>query len=205
MTTLPAPAPAPAPRAGDLMALRSSPLTTSALPTWGAGPGPSRGTCALNWSTGWLRQKVKTTAHTVFLFERQTYRGRGFIRKMKKTLGEPLGEANNSLPTYALKSAVGKPGDFLLPVIPGQQAIEIIGNSAKGIAHLNQLASSRLTCEPFSPHWSQARQWLPLRLGPHLSQAHWWQTLKTRCYFAWLGSADLKKQSLHQPPTDSKP
>ena len=54
-------------------------------------------------------------------------------------LGEPLGKADNPLPAYALKSAIEEPGGFSLPAIRGQQPIEIIGNSAVGIAHLNQL------------------------------------------------------------------
>ncbi len=54
-------------------------------------------------------------------------------------LGEPQGKADNPLPVYALKSAVEEPGGFSLPAIRGQQPIEIIGNSAAGVAHLNQL------------------------------------------------------------------
>ena len=54
-------------------------------------------------------------------------------------LGEPRGKADNPLPVFALKSAVEEPGGFSLPAIRGQQPIEIIGNSAAGVAHLNQL------------------------------------------------------------------
>lgn len=54
-------------------------------------------------------------------------------------LGEPQGRADKPLPAYALKSAIEEPGGFSLPAIRGQQPIEIIGNSAAGIAHLNQL------------------------------------------------------------------
>ena len=54
-------------------------------------------------------------------------------------LGEPQGKADSPLPAYALKSAIEEPAGFSLPAIRGQQPIEIIGNSAAGIAHLNQL------------------------------------------------------------------
>jgi serine/threonine-protein kinase len=54
-------------------------------------------------------------------------------------LGEPQGKPDNPLPAYALKSAVEEPGGFSLPAVRGQQPIEIIGNSAAGVAHLNQL------------------------------------------------------------------
>ncbi|MES2955708.1 MAG: serine/threonine-protein kinase [Pseudomonadota bacterium] len=54
-------------------------------------------------------------------------------------LGEPQGKPDNPLPAYALKSAVEETGGFSLPAVRGQQPIEIIGNSAAGVAHLNQL------------------------------------------------------------------
>ncbi|HYW55903.1 MAG TPA: serine/threonine-protein kinase [Polaromonas sp.] len=54
-------------------------------------------------------------------------------------LGEPQGKPDNPLPAYALKSAVEERNNFSLPAIRGQQPIEIIGNAAVGIAHLNQL------------------------------------------------------------------
>ncbi|MBI5908177.1 MAG: CHASE2 domain-containing protein [Burkholderiales bacterium] len=54
-------------------------------------------------------------------------------------LGEPQGKPDHPLPAYALKSAVEEPGGFSLPAVRGQQPIEIIGSSAAGIAHLNQL------------------------------------------------------------------
>jgi len=54
-------------------------------------------------------------------------------------LGEPQGKPDNPLPAYALKSAVEESGGFSLPAIRGQQPIEIIGNNAAGVAHLNQL------------------------------------------------------------------
>ncbi len=54
-------------------------------------------------------------------------------------LGEPQGKPDSPLPAYALKSAVEESGGFSLPAIRGQQPIEIIGSSAAGVAHLNQL------------------------------------------------------------------
>lgn len=54
-------------------------------------------------------------------------------------LGDPQGKPDNPLPAFALRSAVEEPGGFSLPAVRGQQPIEIIGNSAAGVAHLNQL------------------------------------------------------------------
>jgi eukaryotic-like serine/threonine-protein kinase len=54
-------------------------------------------------------------------------------------LGVPQGRPDNPLPAYALKSAVDETNNFSLPAIRGQQPIEIIGNAAAGIAHLNQI------------------------------------------------------------------
>jgi CHASE2 domain-containing sensor protein/tRNA A-37 threonylcarbamoyl transferase component Bud32 len=54
-------------------------------------------------------------------------------------LGEPQGKPDSPLPAYALKSAVDEQSNFSLPAIRGQQPIAIIGNSAAGVAHLNQL------------------------------------------------------------------
>ena len=54
-------------------------------------------------------------------------------------LGEPQGRPDSPLPDYALKSAVEEQNNFSLPAVRGQQPIAVIGNSAAGIAHLNQL------------------------------------------------------------------
>lgn len=54
-------------------------------------------------------------------------------------LGEPQGKPDSPLPAYALKSPVEEGNNFSLPAIRGQQPIEIIGSSAAGIGHLNQL------------------------------------------------------------------
>lgn len=54
-------------------------------------------------------------------------------------LGVPQGRPDNPLPAYALKSAVDEINGFSLPALRGQQPIEIIGNAAAGIAHLNQI------------------------------------------------------------------
>ncbi|MES2945706.1 MAG: serine/threonine-protein kinase [Pseudomonadota bacterium] len=53
--------------------------------------------------------------------------------------GVPQGRPDNPLPAYALKSAIDEPNDFSLPALRGQQPIEIIGNAAAGVGHLNQL------------------------------------------------------------------
>jgi CHASE2 domain-containing sensor protein/predicted Ser/Thr protein kinase len=53
------------------------------------------------------------------------------------TLGEPRGRADQPLPAFALKSALPETGGFSEPAIRGQQPIEIIGNAAAGVGHLN--------------------------------------------------------------------
>ena len=54
-------------------------------------------------------------------------------------LGDPQGKPDRPLPAFALKSAVEENNGFSEPAIRGQQPIEIIGNAAAGIGHLNQL------------------------------------------------------------------
>ena len=54
------------------------------------------------------------------------------------SLGEPQGNPDKPLPAYALKSAISEKNGFSIPAINGQQPIEIIGNAASGIGHLNQ-------------------------------------------------------------------
>ena len=55
------------------------------------------------------------------------------------TIGLPQGRPDNPLPAYALKSAIDDPANASLPAIRGQQPLELIGNAASGIGHLNQL------------------------------------------------------------------
>ncbi len=54
------------------------------------------------------------------------------------TLGEQQGKPDNPLPPYALKSALDENNGFSVSANRGQQPIEIIGNAAAGIGHLNQ-------------------------------------------------------------------
>ena len=54
------------------------------------------------------------------------------------TFGIPQGRPDNPLPAYALKSAVDEIDNFSVPVLRGQQPIELIGAAAAGIGHLNQ-------------------------------------------------------------------
>jgi len=55
------------------------------------------------------------------------------------SLGEPQGRPDSQLPPYALKSVIDETNGFSVAAVRGQQPIAIIGNSAAGIAHLNQL------------------------------------------------------------------
>ncbi len=53
-------------------------------------------------------------------------------------LGEPLGKPDKPLPAFALKSAVDENQNFSIAAISGQQPLDSLGNSAFGVAHLNQ-------------------------------------------------------------------
>lgn len=54
------------------------------------------------------------------------------------TLGEQQGKPDNPLPDYALKSALDDLNGFSVSATRGQQPIELLGNAAAGIGHLNQ-------------------------------------------------------------------
>jgi eukaryotic-like serine/threonine-protein kinase len=54
-------------------------------------------------------------------------------------IGEPLGNPDKPLPAFALKSAVDENQNFSVAVISGQQPIDLIGNSAAAVAHLNSI------------------------------------------------------------------
>jgi CHASE2 domain-containing sensor protein/tRNA A-37 threonylcarbamoyl transferase component Bud32 len=54
-------------------------------------------------------------------------------------LGEPQGKPDKPLTAASLKSAMDEGNAFSLPSISAQQPIEVIGNAAAGIGHLNQL------------------------------------------------------------------
>nr|WP_249661414.1 serine/threonine-protein kinase [Variovorax sp. PCZ-1] len=53
-------------------------------------------------------------------------------------IGEPLGNPDKPLPAFALKSAVDENQNFSVAAISGQQPLDALGNSAVGVAHLNQ-------------------------------------------------------------------
>ena len=54
------------------------------------------------------------------------------------TLGDQQGKPDNPLPAYALKSALNDPNGFSISAMRGQQPLELLGNAAAGIGHLNQ-------------------------------------------------------------------
>jgi serine/threonine-protein kinase len=55
------------------------------------------------------------------------------------TLGALQGEADRSLPPYALKSAIDDPAGFSMPASRGQPPIESIGREAAGLGHMEWL------------------------------------------------------------------
>jgi eukaryotic-like serine/threonine-protein kinase len=54
-------------------------------------------------------------------------------------LAEPLGNPDKPLPDFALKSAVDDNAGFSIPAVSGQQPIELLGNVAAAVGHLNSL------------------------------------------------------------------
>ena len=54
-------------------------------------------------------------------------------------LAVPLGNADQPLPAFALKSTVDENQGFSMAAVSGQQPIELIGNAASAVAHLNLL------------------------------------------------------------------
>lgn len=53
-------------------------------------------------------------------------------------IGEPQGNPDAPLPAFALKSTIDDANGFSLPAVSGQQPLELLGNAAAGVAHLNQ-------------------------------------------------------------------
>ncbi|HVZ47042.1 MAG TPA: serine/threonine-protein kinase [Ramlibacter sp.] len=53
-------------------------------------------------------------------------------------LGEPQGRVDKPLPAFALKSAIKETAGFSHPAMRAQEPIDIIGNAAAGVGHLNQ-------------------------------------------------------------------
>jgi eukaryotic-like serine/threonine-protein kinase len=58
------------------------------------------------------------------------------------TIGEPQGKADKPLPPFALKSAVDESTGYSLPSFKAQEPIDVIGNAAAGVGHLNQQTDS---------------------------------------------------------------
>jgi CHASE2 domain-containing sensor protein/predicted Ser/Thr protein kinase len=54
-------------------------------------------------------------------------------------LAEPLGKADVPLPPFALKSAIDENAGFSEPAVSSQQPIDLIGNAAAGVGHLDQV------------------------------------------------------------------
>ena len=54
-------------------------------------------------------------------------------------LGEPQGKADKPLPAFALKSTIDENTGFSESAIKGQEPIDVVGNAAAGVGHLNQL------------------------------------------------------------------
>ena len=52
-------------------------------------------------------------------------------------LGEPAGNADNALPTFALRSALDENKGYSVPATRSQQPIDVIGAAAAGIGHFN--------------------------------------------------------------------
>jgi serine/threonine-protein kinase len=55
------------------------------------------------------------------------------------TLGEPQGKADKPLPAFALKNTLDENRGYSIGALDTRQPIDVIGNAAAGIGHLNQL------------------------------------------------------------------
>ncbi len=55
------------------------------------------------------------------------------------SMGQPLGKPDKPLPAFALKNSFDEIDGFSMPAISGQQPIDLFGDTAAGVAHLNQL------------------------------------------------------------------
>ena len=92
------------------------------------------------------------------------------------TLGEQQGKPDNPLPAYALKSALDDLNGFSISAVRGQQPIELLGNAAAGIGHLNQFpdVDGAVRVEPLLvnyygkavPSMALLAAWKSLNLGP---------------------------------------
>jgi serine/threonine-protein kinase len=92
------------------------------------------------------------------------------------TLGEQQGKPDNPLPAYALKSALDDLNGFSVSATRGQQPIELLGNAAAGIGHLNQFpdVDGAVRAEPLLvnyygkavPSMALLAAWKSLNLGP---------------------------------------
>lgn len=54
-------------------------------------------------------------------------------------LGEPQGKPDKGLPAYFAKTAIDENNGFSYPAVRGQYPLDIFGNAAGGVGHLNQL------------------------------------------------------------------
>jgi serine/threonine-protein kinase len=92
------------------------------------------------------------------------------------TLGEQQGKPDSALPAYALKSALDDLNGFSVSATRGQQPIELLGNAAAGIGHLNQYpdVDGAVRVEPLLvnyygkavPSMALLAAWTSLNLGP---------------------------------------
>ena len=55
------------------------------------------------------------------------------------SMGQPLGKPDKELPSFALKNSFDETGGYSMPATSGQQPIDVLGNAASGVGHLNQL------------------------------------------------------------------
>ena len=131
---------------------------------------------AVNEQIGTLIAEAETALDTDAVLAASLQKAGNVIIPSVFTLGEQQGKPDNPLPAYALKSALDDPNGFSVSAMRGQQPIELLGNAAAGIGHLNQFpdVDGAVRVEPLLvnyygkavPSMALLAAWKSLNLGP---------------------------------------
>jgi serine/threonine-protein kinase len=131
---------------------------------------------AANEQIGTLIAEAESALDTDAVLEASLKKSGNVLLPSVFTLGEQQGKPDNPLPAYALKSALDDLNGFSVSATRGQQPIELLGNAAAGIGHLNQFpdVDGAVRAEPLLvnyygkavPSMALLAAWKSLNLGP---------------------------------------
>ena len=131
---------------------------------------------AANEQIGTLIAEAESALDTDAVLEASLQKAGNVLLPSVFTLGEQQGKPDNPLPAYALKSALDDLNGFSVSATRGQQPIELLGNAAAGIGHLNQFpdVDGAVRAEPLLvnyygkavPSMALLAAWKSLNLGP---------------------------------------